>query len=445
MIILISIEIDKNTIMYVYNALESGGAESLILRMARWCFYNGYSFILIRPCGFVMNKELASQLEQEYHVSIVGLPWYFSDILKMYNNKYTMYKLNNLRCNIKKDVHLVILSSDYRSFLVGENIKEKNKARRVDNFYYVITRFGYRDLAFSARSKILYCLYHSLYRKIAKKILYGNSFIFMGNGEVMKLLLDHYKLDYDVDQISYICHPMEIVDFDEEKLFQKIKKRAHYRLLSVARFSFPEKGYLIGLVSEFYNLCKLGYNVSLTIIGYGDDKPRLLEVVNYLPQDCKARIQIIGPVQYDELYRYFANTDIYIGSATTIFDAINNSVPAIVAKEGSETEYANGIYWLQTFDIVTQDGIYKISDLVQQIINMDDTDYVELVKNSHLYLTENFSVDNMMNKLINLKNLTDKPVLNCWERNLITFIEANVYLFYYYFQYIAKKHNSNFH
>lgn len=390
-----NIKMQNKKVCFLYKNMVMGGAETLILRMSEWLILNNYKVEIV--CKSV-TKEMEKSFTKK-NVLIKKLK-YFSA------NEYikTIEKENEFK-------YIYFITFGFHEYFISEKIRFKCKKMNVYNLWYVIHPFHTRI------GKGLTFFFESSLRETILNLYQSNRIFFMDE-DCIKATEKYYKINLEKAYKNIIRLPL----FINKPQKIKTKYKGHLNILSIARFDFPFKGYLIGLVKVFAELSKENPDMNLTIIGDGNGMPEIKKVINSLEITVQNHIYVKGIVPYEELDDYFSNADIYIGMGTTLLDASNHMIPSLTA-----------CYY--TYDLLITDFFYKqpnlltglpkngnIShsiDLIKKAINMDSAEYENISIKSFLAFSEMYDINLNMPRFLNITLNNEEMVQNILIMNLI--------------------------
>ena len=197
--------------------------------------------------------------------------------------------------------------------------------------------------------------------------------------------------------------------FLEEEIINRYEAK-EFLIISIARISFPHKGYLIGLVENFAILKKKYPNVRLRIIGDGPDRQKLNEVINTLSLDVKNSIELVGSVFFSELENYCRDANLNISLAGGVLSASMYGVPTLVVR------HSGSLFTCETYGFLPKskdktvcvDPGEPVLPFIEKVINMTKEQYLDLSRASYkAYFRSNEIVDE--NYFAQMNNLNVDP------------------------------------
>ncbi len=287
-------------IYYSPEILETGGAETLLLRIGRKYVTDGTGAELI--C-----RKISYELKQEFVAA--GIQVSESE--------------GHLEAKISEfDNKDVILCVTLFEFLETEYYRNKNH-KECPTFLYVLHP-NTMDPDRSLESNIL--KKYVIKRTVEKYAANGN-ILFMDGitmGSAEKTLNCSFSgmsdLRFDI--------PLDIVPFDTENTVEKAASN-NFCILSVLRAEFPFKGYVFGLIRSFTELKKTYPYVTLTLISSGDNYKELEEKVKNAG-GTDAGITLINGAANADLPYYYKKCTLYAGMGTTVMEAVQYEAISLV-------------------------------------------------------------------------------------------------------------------
>ena len=152
----------------------------------------------------------------------------------------------------------------------------------------------------------------------------------------------------------------------------------NFIVTTCARFDFPHKGYLIGLVNNFASLTEGCGKATLQIVGYGDGEADLKSEIDKLPIEARASIRLLGKLSPDKLREVYRRSHLAIGVAGAISLAAGQGTPSIIAREYTYNLEGYGYYCVGNTDTIRTVQGHDLKDEVRNAMRMTDDEYVEL-------------------------------------------------------------------
>ena len=365
----------------------NGGTGTLSIRMTKWLVNKGYKVIYM--CCVDDNSSNRKELLQNGAEFIL--------------RNDTTYQEHFSQAIVQSNIYTVITYSleEYLSFIKIQHFY--SNLQRV--FLYVVHSLTFGD----ENNKVGFI--KKLFRRVKlrsfiHKIYLNGSLLFM---DEMSLFMAQriFGLKFSEPQKSIFYLPIEIKTFQIDIKNKLRKQNEPFIILTVTRMDFQFKGYVLVLVDLYVELIKKFKNIKLVIVGDGPDLGLLVNKIERLEKHLRAGIELIHRVPYAQLDQYFKSANLYIGMGTTILDAVNNSVPSIVAA-GYVYNLSNVRYFNEKKGDVGSLAYLDCNqlnciDLVDEILRMDLVEYQKFTYSQYCGLKENFDIDIFFTLLINRK------------------------------------------
>lgn len=357
--------------------MNMGGTETLTIRLLNWYRQNNYRSILL-TLDEITSMTLLEDIKK------INIEHY------VYNhNKREFYscKSNKLTFN-SKDNCLIITHFMPEFFECFSMLTESKYSCKFRHTIYIVhpysTYMVSKKIAFIGKGLIDYLL---------KK----NVIVFMDETCIEKCV-NYYGLipeEYDLTvlrlPISVNC---ENIIANRNKIFN---------ILTVSRFEFPFKGYVIGLIKSFEKLYTVNNNISLTIIGYGEGKDSVLRAIRDMQPVVAEKISVIDQVPYSKLNEYILKSDVFVGMGTTILDAAQMSKICIVAIAYQMSDHAAGFLhdnYKNIGEIYDKSNNYpSIYNLLNKALDFNNDEFKYYSDYTYRIIKECYNIDVIAPKL----------------------------------------------
>lgn len=167
-------------------------------------------------------------------------------------------------------------------------------------------------------------------------------------------------------------------DVSESFLRTKYRSRDIFTIITVSRFDFPHKAYLLGLIRAF-GVVKVRYpQIHLQIIGYGPHKNKVIDEIEKLPPMVKQSIELVGEVSPDNLNDYFKKADLNISVAGAATGGARVGTLTLVARNYCEDVCEVYGYYDESSNMTT--SLIPGNDVepyIEEVLSMNENDYVQ--------------------------------------------------------------------
>jgi len=368
------------TVFVIFRSGISGGTATLSIRIGEWLVNNGYEVLYI-----CQNYNDMNNVKTMKEKGIQVYKWGLKEIVNNLSKKYNSCKFN-------------VLTYSLNEFLFVETLKER--LHIIKSTLYVVSNKGL--IKGSKLRSIFRGITLIFYAKIIKELVTNESALFAS--KVSLDLTEEYfglTIKNKKDIIYYL--PMEIHPYDKNTVSRKAELET-FNILTIARADFPFKGYIIGLIDDFKKLCDIHDNMTLTIITFGKDEDKIAEKIKKLPSEVQSKINLIGRTPYEKLREYFVQSHLFLGMGTTVLDAVNHSVPAIVVQPYTYDNRASGFFHIQPVSLAYEENLVTAAKFIESVIQMNKYEYEELCKKEHDMLKKYYCINALVDYLISDKN-----------------------------------------
>lgn len=154
--------------------------------------------------------------------------------------------------------------------------------------------------------------------------------------------------------------------------------RKEFNIVSVTRFDFPHKQFLLGLIKD-YSVLKSKYpQLKLHIIGYGQHENKVKEVIASLPFDVQKDVILYGQKSLSEIAKIMKKMHLNISVAACVRLGAENGVPSLPARNfcGKECEVYGYLPEAKNMTVATEPGKRALG-YIEEVINMSEEEYRE--------------------------------------------------------------------
>lgn len=173
-----------------------------------------------------------------------------------------------------------------------------------------------------------------------------------------------------------------IVPFDEEDR-RRVIHRKEFRIISVSRFDFPHKGYIIGLIEAFERIKRKYPNVTLSLVGSGHSMPEIRRRVSLLDEASRSSITYVGEVNYDDLPSLFRQANLNISLSGCCTMGAKCGVLSIPARHFSYSCEVYGFIPDSLSMITSEEEGTPVDPYIEQVINMPEDEYIARCKKGY--------------------------------------------------------------
>lgn len=353
-----------------------GGTETLILRLLEYYKNNDHRVILLTVTPIHKSiLEDTNRVEFEHYI---------------YNEINSDFFNDNAKLSFEKTEQPLVITQFLPEFLKCFTILRRSKyGVNFKHILYIVhpysTFFGPKALTFLAKVMI-------------KILLNRKALVFMDEISV-ETCIEHYGLKRS---LNFKIFRLPILINENTDI---IKRNKVFNVLAIARFEFPFKGYVLGLINSFAQLSLKYPSSSLTIIGHGKGKIEVDNLLGSLEQTIASKIFVLGEVPYHKINDYVSGCDVYVGMGTTVLDAANNNKITITAVAYQMKNLAVGFFhenYETVGEILVPDVKYPTFDeLLETVLTAPDDEFEKMAKKSKEMLRAHYNINFIGSGLLN--------------------------------------------
>lgn len=355
----------KYTLVINYRSMENvGGIEKYVFRQTRFMINNGHRVIWLcdkepRVANSFSSIMLSDDVER-YDVNTHGVNWF--DVPKIKFNK---------------DETIVIVSFEPIEMAQSELFCHEYEEYNIRPLYLVPDTTGNqyfleRNFKGILNKKVLKCL-----KEYIGKWEKNDAIRFFSETQI-KPLESAYAVNIKRKDEKVLKTIEQIEDIDLQLIKNKAENRNPFVIMTIGRFDFPHKGYMLGLVRSIAQLNEKYHNLVLKIIGFGKDESILREEISKLNKDMQDRIILLGEVAPDEIKKHVQDVHLNISVAGAVGSGAICGVLSIPARNYCEGECEVYGYLPQSRKMTTslEPGL-PVENFIEDVINMSNAEYIQ--------------------------------------------------------------------
>lgn len=379
-----------NEILLVYSHLNTGGIETLIVRMVKWLARNNYNVTLFL---YQDRGHLLSEIEELDNLNVI---------------------VNNKSSKLIKHINIF--------FLINKYLKNKDF-----DLVYSFTPFSlllsYLFKTKTRLSGVYHPLeYHNNYRKDIINSLYKVDANFADNLISMNTAVKESTEKHLEEKLNEYIFPIPINISKNNKILGSQKSK---KLISIGRI-VDFKTYNFYMVDVMEKLVDKYPDLTYHIYGYGSEENKLIKKIEN--SSVKGNIFFHGRIDYNKISEVLKESFCFIGMGTSLLESCSFGVPGITAIINDKKRITPGFFHSLPGYILGSESVYKkeflIEEKIEEILKMDSKDYNKICQKSKEKAYK-FDIDNVMNKFMNY-------TISCQEKDEINNEKKINFLKYFY-------------
>lgn len=359
----------KKTVVVNYPGLKFGGIEKFIADLMLYSISQKYRVVWIttEECvEFADYKELATDERIEKII--------------ICKNRRRLHLFKRIDASFETDENVLMVSFEPLSYMAVDSLREKANVESFNHFYIVPHFTGniyFVDRYFKSSfgQKIAkYC-----FSRILTKMINNGSILAFGTAHFIEY---HKQYNLDIENYNYQNKVVKNISTetieDVESIWQKARNRDKYvEIITCARFDFPHKGYIIGLIHEFETLKTAYPMLKLTIVGDGAGSDMVNEALAKISPDARSDVELTGALNPVELLKRFRKATINIGVAGALSTGARCGLVSFPARHYTFDCETYGYYEDNTDKTLSSEKGSDIKIYVAQVMSMSDEEYVK--------------------------------------------------------------------
>lgn len=381
----------SKTLIMIHPHMSMGGVERNFMDLVESSVRSGYDVIWLSDDKPAIDPSFRKSLERN-HVTIIP---FRSSILHLHKK---------ITIDLPVDKQISIICTEPKLLVVAENLRDILPQQNVSVFFIMPHFVGstlFYEQAFHGVAKA-----HVLkkIKPIFEKWNNRNEILFFSKEHAMALS-EAYSLTINrVDERLFVT-PKEIPPFDYSHVSLKSRNRdTCFNILSVSRFDFPHKAYVLGLLEAFSEVKTQYPYITLTVIGDGPGKEAVLGKIAQLPVNVQEAISLPGIVAPSEIAPYYEKAHLSIALAGALIDGAENSLLSIPARHYCDQCEVYGFLEKNNVksSLLSEEKGSSVVPFIIEAITMDDNAFIDATKESYESCASGKQVDDQF--LFRIKN-----------------------------------------
>lgn len=345
---------------YFFNV---GGIETYLFFFIKYCIEKNVRVLWICNPKYEVAQSfrsvlLSNQVERAY-VKKNCFGWFKLKDLHLQDEKYILFCVSPLYMCLNQDI--IRRYPDSKIYPIYAIASEKGTTFFLeDNFHFLFIK---KRIQHVMRSMIGNWDSHNAIRCFNVNQL-----------DALEKKYDIKIENKDSKVLGVLHHQKEV---SEGFLRIKYRKRDVFTIITVSRFDFPHKAYLLGLIRAFGKLKGKYPQLRLQIIGYGPHEDKVKNEIEKLPSAVRHSIELLGEVSPVDLGVYFRKADLNISVAAAASGGACEGTLTLVGRNfcGDVCEVYG--YYDECINMTTSlvPG-NNVEPYIEEVLSMSENEYV---------------------------------------------------------------------
>lgn len=376
----------KRIIIFFRNRLVVGGVETYMYDQAKRLADQGWQIIWVRKHPFARLDAALADV-------------FAADSTIVWNRRVNRKKMEKLVGDGNAEVK--IITFNMFQFAQAEKFKKAFRLCPVSTFLFIPHYMG-EALFFEENHSGKRCekVKNRMTQVIQKMHNGGNLRYF--NIKHMQIMSANYG--YEIQDTNEAFVPPREADgrvFDEERC-RRLATRERFNLLTVSRFDFPHKGYVLGLIRTYARLKPSYPQLELTIVGYGREQVRVEQEIAQLDEIARKDVHLVGQVSPSQLNEYYSDANLNVSVAASCSQGARNGTLSLPARHYSYDCEVYGFFPESRTMTVSDKPGYPVADYIEQVLNMSEEQYCRRCREGFLTFNDDYvSVRKSMDQIVN--------------------------------------------
>ena len=189
----------------------------------------------------------------------------------------------------------------------------------------------------------------------------------------------YYKIEIFNKEKLVLPEVFEADEVDYVKL-QERSERKNFDIITVGRFDFPHKNYILGLIRDFPKIKEIDNKIKLHIVGYGPGENLLKQEILKIPTQYQNDIVLYGALNGSDLQALMSKMSLNISTAGSASLGASLGLLTLVARNfcSSDECQVYGFYNEKKHMATSLEKGESCINYVANVIGMDDDEYKRL-------------------------------------------------------------------
>lgn len=358
----------KKTLVINFPALMNGGVENICFNLMSYSVNQGYRVVWFHSVPVLIStafkKFVCENVEMVVAQRIALGLWKHGDVSFSKEEKVTILSFTPFDMD-----NALKLTEEFPEV----NITPLYVVANTKGRYYYIEEYYW--------GKIRKWLFKPV-RQLMANWVEMDAVRFCAQGQ-LSVFESHYDCHITSPGSKILKRVFSPPDLDEDQLKQR-KKREHFNIVSITRFDFPHKGYVLGLIRAYGRLKEKYPNLYLHIIGYGPGLPQVQKEIANLPAQAQKNIILHGEMNAAQISEVMKDMHLNISVAGSVAVGAKCGVLSIPARNFCEGECEVYGFLPESRQMTTSLEPGELVDsYIERVITMTQEEYVQKCRDSY--------------------------------------------------------------
>lgn len=350
----------KKILVFFRNQLAVGGVETYMYEQAKCLRQQGWTIVWVRKHPWAkLDSALADVFGEENAV--------------VWNRRIPVDKMKTLA---GEDALIKVVAFNMFQMAQAEIFKSKFSGGDVSTFLFMPHYKGeaifFEENHSGARAEAVRQRMAEIYRKLHKQnnLRYFN---------IKQMETTQENCGFTIEDSNAVFVPPRQTDASQwdEARCRRLAGRERFNLLTVSRFDFPHKAYILGLIQAYGRLKPRYPRLELTVVGYGREQARVEEAIGALPEEIRRDVHMMGKASPEELNGYYQDANLNISVAGSCSQGARIGCLSIPARHYDESCQVYGFFPESRMKTVSEEPGEPVEPYIEAVLNMTEEAYVK--------------------------------------------------------------------
>lgn len=376
--------IEKHTLIVNNIRLQAGGIENTVAALMKYALSNDYRVIWITNQRNLAKVAYEDILEHKNLELLIIPKW----------RRATGLLIPHI--SFDEDECVTMITANAPQYVISDALKRNAKVKSFSH-YFLVAHYKIVGGSFFPDAIIknawLKKQTYLFWRKIVQR-LDDSDCLRAFSPKHLSCYEDYYHIKIDNKQEKVLPEHAALLPLNLQNTRQRcLERNTRFIISTCARFEFPHKGYILGLVDSFAKLKEKYPQISLEIIGYGEGEKLLREKIHQLPKEIADSILLTGMLSPKELREHQLNAHLVVGLAGAIHVGAECGIPSLVTRHYSTNCETYGFYENAVSKTLAEEPGEDIVKYIEDCITMSEESYMKHVVDAYILLESNTVVN----------------------------------------------------